>query len=84
MSGKYRTQFDEVYHSMKVMEKGNIAQKELNCGSCKTVECCMMTSSMIVGGIAGFLVGGPVGILIGVSIGCVWGLFLNVIKKQFC
>ena len=48
-----KTPIDDMYHSMKVIEKGTIAQRELDCWSCETTECCILTTSMVTGGIIG-------------------------------
>lgn len=79
-----KTPIDDMYHSMKVIEKGTIAQRELDCWSCETTECCILTTSMVTGGIIGAICIGLPGIIIGIGLGCVGGLILLAIRKYFC
>ena len=78
---RWRAPVYESIHHDKIMKEGEIAATELNCWSCETPECCMLTTFMIVGPIIGFLLGGPVGILFGLGAGVIGGIFMNWLRN---
>lgn len=68
--------------SMRRIQRGMDAGRELGCCSCQDTNCTIITTSMVAGGIIGGLSSGGAAIIPGVGVGFGVGLTIVAVKES--